>query len=284
MLGSKKVDAGSFSASNRLRHIARFGVGYDSINIAHCTEAGVLVTNTPLAVQRPMAYAVLAMLMALAHNIVQKDRIARSGDWAEKSEWRGVGLDRSRIGIIGFGGIGQEVARALRLLGLEVVVSNRSDKSEEAAAIGARQLPFEELLATSDFIIPVVPANAATFHLIGEAELKTMKPTARLINLARGSIVDEQALIVALRDETIAGAGLDVFEREPLPADHPLTTLNNVILSPHSLCWTDSFVSDVATSAIEAIIDVSQGRLPAHLINSEAALGEKVLGTSGNRA
>lgn len=269
VLGAERFDADSIPAGGRLRHVARFGVGYDAVDVQACAAANITVTNTPEAVRRPMADTALTLLFALAHNLLIKDGLVRAGRWDERSDWRGLGLRDRTVGIVGLGGIGLETARLLYALGITVAAYNRSPKTEEAAELGITMLPLDELLSLSDYVVVTVAAAPGTFGLLGARELHLMKPTAYLINIARGSVVDEPALIDALRSHRIAGAGLDVFEREPLPQDSPLTGLPNVVLAPHSLCWTDDFTAAVSASLRESVIDVSQGREPRHVVRPQ---------------
>jgi phosphoglycerate dehydrogenase-like enzyme len=271
VLGHERVTAASLPRDGRLRHVARFGAGFDAVDVAACADRGVVVTTTPDAVRRPVADSAVALLFALAHNLLPKDRLVREGRWDLRARWQGPGLGSATVGVVGFGGIGQEVAARLRALDLSVVAYNRSDRSREARELGVRTGPLPAVLAEADHVIVTVAANAGTRHLIGAAELDAMRPSATLINLARGSVVDEQALAERLADGRLRGAGLDVFETEPLPTSSPLVELDNVVLAPHSLCWTDDFAAAVSASAMQAIIDVSRGRPPAHPVAPPAA-------------
>jgi D-3-phosphoglycerate dehydrogenase len=269
VLGAERVDEASLP-TRRLRHLARFGAGFDAVDVEACTRRGVLLTNCPDAVRRPVADSAIALLFALAHNLVIKDRLVREGRWDERADWRGSGLDGATVGIVGLGGIGLETARLVRALGIRTVAYNRSDRRREADALGLELLGFDAVLAQSDYLIVTVAANAGTRHLIGDRELSLLKPTSRLINLARGSVVDEEALIRRLSDGRLAGAGLDVFEREPLDVKSPLAAMDNVILAPHSLCWTDSFTDAVSGSVMESLIGASRGVVPRNAVNPDA--------------
>jgi len=270
VLGPERVTAESIPASGRLRHVARFGAGVDAIDVGALVAQSVTLTNTPEAVRRPMAHTAVTLLLGLAHNVLVKDQLVRTGRWAERNKHRGRGLDAAIVGIIGLGGIGEEAARMVRALGADVVAYNRSDRSAVANAIGVQMLPLDEVCRVSDFVIVTVAANAATHHLIGDRQLELLGENGRLINIARGSVVDQDALIRRLQDGSIAGAGLDVFSEEPLSIDNPLTALDNVILAPHSLCWTDGFTRAVSTSVMDAVIDVASGRAPAHPVRPES--------------
>ncbi|MGF3057423.1 2-hydroxyacid dehydrogenase [Microbacterium sp. YY-01] len=266
VLGPERIDESSLPVDGRLRHVARFGAGYDAVDVAALQARGIRLTNTPDAVREPMAHTALTLLLALGHNLPAKDRLVREGRWDERGKYRGRGLIGATVGIVGFGGIGQAIAALLQPFGVRVVASNRSDRSAQAATLGVEMLALPGLMQTSDYVVVTVPGGEATRHLIGAAELDALGPHGFLVNIARGSVVDEQALIDRLGDGRLAGAGLDVFEREPLPEGHPLTTLDNVILAPHSLCWTDAFTERVAGSMFDSVIAISRGEEPEHAV------------------
>lgn len=268
VLGHERVTAESIPPSGRLRHVARFGAGFDAVDTEACARQGVLVTNAPDAVRRPVADSVIALLYALSHQLVVKDRLVREGRWAERGAWRGPGLTGATVGIVGLGGIGLETARRVRAQGLRVLGYNRSDRGREAAEAGVEQATLDEVLTGSDYVVVAVAANPGTRHLIGERELALMRPTARLINVSRGVVVDEEALIARLSDGRLAGAGLDVFTEEPLKPDSPLTALDNVVLAPHSLCWTDRYTDAVSASVMASLIAVSRGEQPPETVNA----------------
>ncbi|MFJ7240847.1 2-hydroxyacid dehydrogenase [Streptomyces olivaceus] len=267
VLGHERITEQSIPASGRLRHVARFGAGYDAVDTEACARHGVLVTNAPDAVRRPVADSVVALLYALAHHLVVKDRLVREGRWAERGDWRGPGLTGATVGIVGLGGIGLETARRVRAQGLRVLGYNRSDRSREAAEAGVETAPLDEVLRNSDYVVVAVAANPGTRHLVGERELALMRPGARLVNVSRGMVVDEDALVARLADGRLAGAGLDVFTEEPLDPDSPLTSLDNVVLAPHSLCWTDRYTDAVSTSVMASITAVSRGEEPPETVN-----------------
>ncbi|HEY9292241.1 MAG TPA: NAD(P)-dependent oxidoreductase [Microlunatus sp.] len=281
ILGHAGITADSLRGAERLRHIARFGAGYDQIDLTACSERGVLVTNAPNGVRTPMVHTAITLLFALGHNLLPKDRLARSGDWLQNSELRGRGLQNATIGIVGLGGIGAALARMLVRMGLKVVAYNRSPRPELINELGIEQRPLTDVLAGSDYVVITVAASAGTRHFIGVEELAMMRPGSYLINIARGSVVDEDALINALESGRLAGAGLDVYATEPLPASSPLTRLDNVVLGPHSLCWTDTYTADTSAEARACILDVAAGGTPQNLVNPEAltVFGER-FGTS----
>lgn len=250
-----------------LKHVARFGAGFDSVDLAACDERGITVTNAPTGLRVPMAHTALTFLFALAHCLLPKDRLVREADWGRKAEYRGPGLARATVGMIGLGGIGQETVRQLRALDFEVIAWNRSPRPEFCAEVSISQLELDDVIARSDYLIVTVAANGDTRHLIGARELELMKDTAFLINIARGAVVDEPALVTALQEGAIAGAGLDVFEVEPLPVDSPLLGLENVVLSPHALCWTEDFAEATGSEALGEVIAVATGKAPRNVVN-----------------
>lgn len=257
-----------------LRHVARFGAGFDQVDLAICNARGITVTNAPTGLRVPMAHTALTFLFALAHNLLPKDRLVREGRWDRKAEYQGTGLMEATVGMIGLGGIGQQTARQLRALNLSVVAWNRSPQPEFCTEIGIEQLCLKEVLTRSDYLIITVASNQETHHLIGRNELELMKESARLINLARGAVVDEEALVNALQEGSIAGAGLDVFATEPLPETSPLIGMENVVLSPHALCWTDDFSRNTGNEVLEGIIAVAQGDTPSNVVNTPGTPGE----------
>jgi phosphoglycerate dehydrogenase-like enzyme len=261
MMGGRGITAASLAGTS-LRHIARFGAGYDAIDAGACTDAGVLLTNAPDAVRVPMAHAALAQILALAHALVPKHRLVREGRWDERVRWPGRGLQDATVGVVGLGNVGREIVRLLTAIGVRTLGYNRTFRPG-AVSLG-------DLAAASDYLVVTVSGNPGTFHLISADILARMRPGAFLINLSRGSVVDEDALISSLKEGRLRGAALDVFEHEPLPPDSPLLTMDNVVLTPHSLCWTDGFAHAVADSAISAILDVAAGRTPRHAVNPEA--------------
>jgi phosphoglycerate dehydrogenase-like enzyme len=254
-----------------LQHVARFGAGFDAVDLEACDERGITVTNAPTGLRVPMAHTALTFLFALAHSLLPKDRLVREAAWDRKAEHRGPGLADATIGMIGLGGIGRETVRQLRALDLEVIAWNRSPRPEFCAEAGIEQLALDEVIARCDYLVLTVAANDGTRHLIGERELALMKESAFLINIARGAVVDETALITALQEGTIAGAGLDVFEVEPLPADSPLIALENVVLSPHALCWTADFAAATGAEVLGEVIAVAEGRTPRNIVNMPRA-------------
>jgi phosphoglycerate dehydrogenase-like enzyme len=260
----------SVSESERLLLIARWGVGYDHVDLAACTAAGVMVTITPDAVKRPVATANVAMVLALATRMFGKDADTRAGLWQQNSlVMPGPGLRGKTLGSIGFGNVAKESFRLLAAFGMKFIACSPSARQEDGNLLQVKIGSMEAVLTQSDFLMINCPLNASTRHMLGSAELAMMKPAAFLINLARGAIVQEAALVEALQQGRLAGAGLDVFESEPLPADHPLTRMAQVILAPHSLALTEELFARMADQHRGIIDALLRGETPPHVINKE---------------
>jgi len=257
------------AAEGRLKVIARHGVGYDSVDVAAMTEAGVIVTNTPFAIRRPVATIAMTFVLALAGRLFAKARLTRSGRWHERTSHMGTGLTGRNLGIVGGGGIGKELVPLARAFDLRVSVADPYIAAADIESLGARLVPLEALLADSDFVVIACLLNDETRALINAARLARMKPTAYLINVARGPIVDEGALIEALRARRIAGAALDVFTNEPVEPDNPLLAMDNVIVTPHALCWTDECFDAIAREGFGGLVSLARGVPPPNVVNRE---------------
>lgn len=270
LIGGYRIDEQDLKTdTGRLRALARNGVGFDALEISALTARGILVTNTPMATRQSVATSALTFILALSHRLFLKSRLARDGRWSERGDFLGVGLPGRTVGIVGFGGIGQELVRLLQPFALRIFVADPFAKTVACANLGVELVELDYLLRYSDFIIIACPLNDSTKYLINSTKIKLMKPTAFLINVARGAVIKEAALINALRSKSIAGAGLDVLEKEPPDPDNPLLFMENVIVTPHSLCWTDIFMDRVARCAIKSILDVIDGKLPEFVVNRD---------------
>jgi phosphoglycerate dehydrogenase-like enzyme len=255
---------GSPGASN-LKLISRWGVGYDAIDIPAATARGIVVAYTPGLLNETVADFAFALLLSLARRVHLGHMSMSQGEW--KSVW-GNDVFGKTLGIIGCGRIGQAMARRaagfnLRLLAYDI----RPDPQAERT--GVQFVSLEELLAQSDFVSLHAASTASNRGLIGEAQLRLMKPDAYLINTARGALVDENALARALREEWIAGAALDAFMTEPLPPDHPLRAAPNVLLTPHLASFARETGERVSTTAAQAIVDLMNGRRPQCVVNPD---------------
>ena len=253
----------------RLRVVARHGVGYDSVDVAAMTRAGVIVTHTPSSMPRPVATIALTFVLALAGRLFLKDKITRTGRWKERMDNMGTGLTGRTLGVIGAGRIGKELLRMARTFDLTLLAADPYVNAIELGYMGVRKVDLDTLMADSDFVVVCCLLNDATRHLVGAQQFVRMKPTGYFINVARGPIVDEAALIDALRAHQIAGAALDVFEREPVAPDNPLLAMDSVIVTPHSLCWTDECFHNMASTGLASIVAALAGRRPEFIVNRE---------------
>lgn len=272
VLGSK-VPATTFEGADRLAVIARFGVGYDNVDVVACTAAGVILTITPDGVRRPVAVSAITLLLALSHKLLIKDKLTRAGRWTERLSYMGQGVKGRTLGVIGVGNIGREIFQLaapfeMRHLGYDPFL--------KTPVAGMDLVSLETLLQESDYIVVCCALTPETHHLLNADRLNLLKPNAYLINVARGPIVDQAALTTVLSQNRIAGAGLDVFAVEPITADDPLLSLENVILSPHAICWTDECFAGIGRSACQSLIDVASGRTPAHVVNREVLDGARL--------
>lgn len=256
-------------ADCRVRIVARNGVGFDSCDVAALTAKGIVLTNTPVAVRRPVAVAALTMIFALAGRLLKKNEIVRAGRWNDRTSYMGQGLTSRTLGVVGAGSIGQELLTLARPFFKRLVAADPYADAGRLAAMGASLVPLDTLMTEADYVVVACLLNDETRHLVGEARLRLMKPSAYLVNMARGPIVDEAALARVLAEGRIMGAGLDVTEREPIEMTSPLLAMENVIITPHALCWTDECFLDIAATALRSIVDVSLGRRPAHVVNPD---------------
>lgn len=251
----------------RLMLIARFGVGYDNVDVDACTAAGVILTITPDGVRRPVAAAAMTMLLALSHQLLIKDRLTRAGRWADKLHYMGMGLTGRTLGVVGLGNIGKDLCRLAEPFDLRRIAHDPVARPADAAKLNVELRSLEDLLREADYVCICCALTPQTRHMIDAQRLALMKPTAYLINVARGPIVDQAALTRALQERRIGGAGLDVFESEPVDPADPLLQLDNVIVAPHALCWTDECFHGNGVSACRSLVDVAAGRLPQHIVN-----------------
>ena len=255
------------AAGERLRVIGRYGVGTDNIAVEEATRRGIPVTNVPVYCTDEVTEHVLAMLLAHVRGIVPYDRAVRRGDWS-----LATGLPTRRVagrtlGIVGFGAIGQTLARKARGLDLAVLAHDADEARVREG--GAEPVGLLELAGRADFVSVHVPLVEATRGLIGREFMSAMKPSAYLFNAARGAIVDHDALLWALKAGEIAGAGIDVFEPERLPADHPLLAEERLLATPHTAFYSDESMRDLARLAAENVAAVLAGREPASLVNPQ---------------
>ena len=265
------IDAAFLEAGADLKVVANVAAGYDNVDVPAATRRGVVVTNTPGVVTESTADLTWGLLFGIARRIPEADRYVRAGKW---KEWRlmallGHDVHGRTLGIIGMGRIGQAVARRASGFGMTILYHNRHRLPESVESdLGATWVELDTLLQNADFISVHTPLSTETRHLIGEKELRMMKPTAYLLNTSRGPVVDETAVIRALREQWIAGAGLDVFEQEP-EVPQALKDLENVVLLPHIGSASVASRTRMAVMAAQSAVAVLQGERPQHVVNPE---------------
>jgi len=253
-------------AADRLKVISRTGVGYDAVDVPAATARGVIVTTTPGVNRHAVADWALALMLCCARKVPENLAEVRQGAW---TRYEGMDLDGKTLGVVGLGTIGKEVAKRAKAFGMRLLAFDLVQDLPFAEGQGIAYVSLEELLRQSDFVSIHCFLNAATRHLINAERLALMKPTAFLVNTARGGIVDTEALYQALRAKRIAGAGLDVFEGEPLRADSPLRALENVYLSPHCAGSTADARERSGTMAAENLVRALRGERPEGIVNQE---------------
>ncbi len=270
LVRTAEIPASVINAGKVLKVIARHGVGYDSIDVKAATARKIPVCITPRANALSVAEHVLALMLAWAKRIIPYDAATRKNDWEIRNSYGAFDLEGKTLGIVGMGRIGMLVCqKAQAAFNMKILAYDPLVPQDVMEKAGAKVAAIPEILKASDVVTLHVPSTPETRGLIGAAQLQVMKRSAFLINCARGPIVDEAALVQALKDGTIAGAGLDVFDPEPPKPDNPLFGLPNVILSPHSAGLTVECVIRMATHAAQAIMDVLEGRRPEGVVNPE---------------
>ena len=253
----------------RLKLIARFGVGYDTVDVPACTENGVILAIPPDGVRRPVAMSALTFVLMLAQKVMTKDRITREGRWNERLNHFGTGLSGRVLGSIGVGNIGSELFRLAMPFGMKHLACDPYITQESVAPLGVKLVDMDTLFREADFLCVNCPLSNETRKLVGARQFSQMKSTAYFVNTARGPIVDEKALHEALKSNRIAGAGIDVFEQEPVAPDNPLLKLDNIIVTPHHICLTDECINTVAASVFSACRDLAKARVPKNVVNQE---------------
>ncbi|CAN7223993.1 2-hydroxyacid dehydrogenase [Rossellomorea sp. LjRoot5] len=261
---SDKVDLELLGNATSLKVVANLAVGFDNIDLEAAKEKGVTITNTPDVLTETTADLTFALLMATARRIVEADRYIKEGKWESWSPLLLAGMDihHKTMGIVGMGSIGEAVARRAQGFNMEVLYHNRSRKPKAEETLGVRYVSFDALLAESDFVVVLAPLNAETQGMFQKDQFNKMKKTAIFINAARGAIVNEAALLQALKRGDIAGAGLDVFETEPINEDHPLLQFDQVVAIPHIGSSSKDTRHDMMTLCVENIQAVLKGDNP----------------------
>jgi D-3-phosphoglycerate dehydrogenase len=269
--GSRVVTPAVLAALPRCGGLIRTGSGTDNLPVEAATERGIVVANTPEAHSHAVAEQAIALLFAVLRRIVALDRATRQGQWQAARPWPSAHLYGQTLGLVGFGHAARLVARGLSGFQLTVLVYDPYVPPETITQAGARPVSLDDLLSASDFVSLHCPLTPETRRLLGERELRRMQPSAILVNTSRGPVVDEPALVRALTAGWIAGAGLDVFEQEPIAPGHPLLALDNVVLSPHVAGYSDENLELGWRLSVETALDFAAGRWPRSVVNRQVA-------------
>ncbi|MHB9090913.1 MAG: C-terminal binding protein [Chloroflexota bacterium] len=274
-----RVSEKAFSALKKCRVVVRTGIGVDPIDLEAATAHGICVANVPDYCVPEVSDHALAMVLTCARRIVELDRDVHAGVWSVTQTAPSIeGMEGQVLGIVGLGKIGQRLSRMASAIGFKVVAFDPYQPESVAAACGARLAPLDEVVAGADYVSVNAPLTKETHHMIGAAQLARMKPSVYLVNTSRGPVVDEAALISALRDKVIAGAALDVVENEPPAADHPLRAMKNVILNPHAAYYSRRSYQELHRRVAEEVARVLGGHYPRSLVNPAVKMRLRELG------
>jgi D-3-phosphoglycerate dehydrogenase len=263
------ITRGFLSAAEGLKVVVRTGVGYDVVDVPAATELGVIIVNIPDIWVREVANHALALLLACNRKLLTLDRQVHAGVWTAGVPGGAGALHGETVGIVGLGNIGSAFARRVAALEMKVIACDPYVDDARFTALGVERVSLEALAERSDYVSVHTLLNAETRHLIGEAFLRRMKPTAILINTSRGPVVDEQALARALRERRLAGAALDVWEQEPVAKDNPMLAMDNVIATPHAAYFSTAAVAAVPRRCGEEVARVLSGQRPLNVVNPE---------------
>jgi len=263
------ITRGVMSALEGVQVVVRTGVGYDVIDVPAATDLGVIIVNVPDLWIREVANHALALLLAWNRKLLALDGGVRAGAWNSTVPGGAGSLHGETVGIVGLGNIGSAFARRVAALEMKVIAHDPYVEPARFAALGVERVSLEELAGRSDYVSVHTLLNAETRHLIGEAFLRRMKPTALLINTSRGPVVDERALVRALEDKRLAGAALDVWEQEPPASDNPLLRMPNVVVTPHAAYFSSAAVAQVPRRCGEEVARVFTGQRPLNVVNPE---------------
>jgi glyoxylate reductase len=269
---TEKITSTMIEAGKNLRVISNIAVGFDNIEVKKATERGIYVTNTPGVLTETTADLSWALLMAVARRIAEADRYVRSGKW--KIQWNlmfmtGTDVYGKTLGIMGLGRIGQAIARRAKGFNMRILYYDEERNQKLESELGVKYADADTVFRESDFVTVHVPLTEKTRNFVGEKQLNLMKKSAILVNTSRGPVVDEKALYKALKEEKIAGAGLDVFQKEPIEMSNPLLKLDNMVLLPHIGSASVETRTKMAVMAVENAIAALEGKIPPNLANPE---------------
>ena len=267
-----RVSKEIIDAGNKLEIISNFGAGFDNVDVKYATEKGIMVTNIPNTVTQSTAELTIGLIISLLRRVIEGDRKLRAKDrqaWGGPTHFLGDGLTDKTLGIVGMGRIGLRTAKLAQAFGMNVVYQKRTPYSpREEEELNLKYMPLDELIEKADVISVHCPLTPETYHLINEERLKAMKPSSYLINTARGPVVDENALLGALKTGEIKGAALDVFEFEPKVAEG-LLSLDNIVVTPHIGSSTLETRTDMTRECAKHLIDYFNGQTPTHVVNPD---------------
>ncbi len=270
VMGGARIVTGEILPSlKRCRVLLRTGTGTDNMPVVEATRLGIYVANTPEATTHTVAEHAIGLIFAVARQIVAQDRLVRQGVWDRDRAWPNWSFMGRTLGLVGFGRIAQAVVAKVKGFQMHVIASDPAVSAETMQAHGVEKVSLEQLLSRSDYISIHAPSLPATRHLIGTSQFQLMKPNAILVNTARGPLIDQVALIEALRERRIGGAGLDVTETEPLPMNDPLLKLDNLVLTPHIASYSDEFRQNFWGHSVRTIKAVAAGNPPLWVVNPE---------------
>lgn len=270
MVGYAPITRQVIERLDRCRVISRYGIGVDMVDIKAATGRNILVCNVPDFCIQEVSTHTIAFLLCLNRNIHGHDKHVRSGKWSPSPGGPPARLQDQVLGLVGLGNIGQAVVHKAQGLGLSVLAYDPYISPEKEVELGVELVELDDVLRRSDYVSLHCPLTEETYHIIGESQLKLMKPSAFLINMARGPVVDQSALYQALVNRTIAGAALDVFEQEPPQPDDPLFQLENAIFTPHSSSWSAESARQVRQATARNVVTVLQGKVPRSVVNRKA--------------
>ena len=270
MVGFAQITRQVIGSLDHCRVISRYGIGVDMVDIEAATERGILVCNVPDFCIQEVSTHTIAFLLCLNRHIYSHERHVRSGKWARPPGGPPARLQGQVLGLVGLGNIGQAVAHKAQGMGLCVLAYDPYTAPEKASEMGVDLVGLESLLHRSDYVSLHCPLTEETYHMIGKSQLAIMKPSALLINMARGPVVDQSALYQALVEHTIAGAALDVLEQEPPQSDDPLLQLENVMVTPHLSSWSAESERQLRRDTARNVVTVLQGEVPRSVVNRKA--------------
>jgi phosphoglycerate dehydrogenase-like enzyme len=265
-----RITPESLRGVERLALVARWGVGYDMIDVDALTQADIALTITPNGVRRPVSEAILTLIFALLKNLLPLDRLTRAGGWRGEVTRLGRNIPGQVLGSMGCGNIARELFHLARPLGFaRLLACDPFVRQQQVEDLGVEMVDMDTVFRESDFVAVNTLLNAQTRGLIGARQFALMKPSAYIINTARGPIIQHDALVAALREKRIAGAGIDVFPVEPPPKDDPLLAMDNVIVTPHALAWTEEIMHDNGVEACQSVLALARGEAPGSVVNRE---------------